>query len=101
MEQNSLINNISKRAFWDVKFDELDPTKHKEYIIRKIFERGKWQDIIEIIKFYSYDSTIKTLLNIETMNTQGLQIASTIFNKPKEDFKCFTNKPFLPSCLKH
>ena len=93
--------SISRRAFWDINFEELEPTQHKEYIIRKVFERGKWNDIVNVIKFYSYDVTLEILKNLDSLNEKGLQIASVVFNTSKKEFKCYTNKLFRPSCLKH
>jgi hypothetical protein len=92
---------LSNRAFWDIKFEDLDINKHKDFIIRRVFERGKWEDIKATIKYYSIQSVKDTLINVESMSEKGLEMASIILNIPKSKFKCFTNKPFLPSYLKH
>lgn len=86
--------NISSRPFWDINMEELDPENHKEFIIRRVFERGKWQDIKEIVRFYSYSEVRETLKNTESMSEKGLNLASVIFNLSKKDFKCSTKKQF-------
>lgn len=96
---NSL--NISTRAFWDIKTDELDPAAHKEFIVRRVFENGKWKDVKNVIQYYSYDDVQQTLLNLDSMSEKGLNLSAIIFDMPKNNFKCFTNKPFRPSYTKH
>lgn len=96
---NSL--NISSRAFWDIRMDELDPLAHKEFIIRRVFENGKWSDVKNVIQYYSYDDVQKTLLNLDSMSEKGLNLSATIFDMPKNNFKCFINKPFRSSYSKH
>lgn len=93
--------NLSSRAFWDIDFKELDYNKHKEFIIKRVFEYGKWSDIVELTKFYGYNDTQSIIINLENLNSNGLTIASIIFNTPKQNFKCYTNKQFLPHFMTH
>ncbi len=92
--------NISSRPFWDINMEELDPEKHKEFIIRRVFERGKWLDIKKIIQYYSYGGVRETLKYLEAMSEKGLNLASVVFNLPKNEFKCSTKKQFRPYYFK-
>jgi Family of unknown function (DUF6922) len=44
--------SLPKYAFWDVDLDKLDMLKDKNFIISRMFERGKLDDVFSIITFY-------------------------------------------------
>jgi hypothetical protein len=95
------IPNISSRAFWEHDFNKLNFKDNYEYIICKIFDYGKWNDIITIISFYGKNKVFETLINAENLTQEGLQLASVIFRINKSKFKCYTKKQYLPSFMKH
>ncbi|WP_425476297.1 DUF6922 domain-containing protein [Paraflavitalea speifideaquila] len=39
-------------AFWDVKRENLDFSRDKGFIISRMFERGKFEDVLSLIAFY-------------------------------------------------
>ncbi|NJK85161.1 MAG: hypothetical protein HC906_03540 [Bacteroidales bacterium] len=94
-------NYISARAFWDSNFNELDFTENAKFIIIRVFNFGKWLDIIRTIEYYGDEKIIKTLTEAEYLTEYGLQLASTIFNVEKKSFKCYTNKQYRHSSNKH
>lgn len=46
------ISIIRKGIFWDTDFQEINWIESKSSIIKRVFERGNEQEIIEIIRFY-------------------------------------------------
>ncbi|MFB6181608.1 MAG: hypothetical protein ABEJ24_01800 [Candidatus Magasanikbacteria bacterium] len=40
----SLLEDL-KPIFWDVDFSDLNTEEHKEYIITRIAEKGRWRDV--------------------------------------------------------
>jgi len=92
--------NISSRAFWDTDFYNLDFQRHKNHIIQRVFEYGKWDDILKIISYYENKVITNTLLNAEFLSEKSLQLSSAIFKISKDKFKCFTKKPYHPSLKK-
>jgi len=44
---------LTKTAFWDVDFNQMDSDKHADFIIARVFEYGLTQDIRTIIKRYT------------------------------------------------
>lgn len=34
-----------KPIFWDIDFNDLNKEEHKEYIITRITEKGRWRDV--------------------------------------------------------
>ncbi|MCW5906781.1 MAG: hypothetical protein KIS94_02895 [Chitinophagales bacterium] len=43
---------LTKTAFWDTNFNELDEIQHADFIIARVFQYGLLQDIKAVIKHY-------------------------------------------------
>jgi hypothetical protein len=87
--------NISNRAFWDVDFDKLkqNADSYASYIIRKVFEFGTFDDILNVISYFKKSQVIDVLISTHYLSEKTLHFASAIFKIEKSKFKCFTNKP--------
>lgn len=86
--------NISPKAFWDTNFDKLDYEANKDYIIAKVFEFGKWKDMIEITKFYGEDQVKGALISHPFFFPDTISFISVIFKIPKDQMACYKNKPY-------
>jgi hypothetical protein len=53
---------ISSKAFWDTNSDKPDYEANKDAIDAKVFEFGKWENMIEITRFYGEEQVKKRLL---------------------------------------
>ena len=76
-------------AFWDVKREYLDLSRDKTFIISRMFERGKFEDVLSIIVFYGKDETANVLQNNKYLNRQGLFLAHALLGLPLQDFKAY------------
>jgi uncharacterized protein DUF6922 len=76
-------------AFWDVKTENLDLSKDMGFIISRMFERGKFDDVLSIIVFYGKEETAKVLQNNKYLNRQGLYLAHTLLGLPLQEFKAY------------
>jgi hypothetical protein len=83
---------ISKKAFWDTCFEDLDFQKNKDAIITKVFEYGKWEDMLAITRYYGSEDVKKALLSSYYLSDATLSFASAIFSIPKEQFRCYEQK---------
>lgn len=45
--------SISKKAFWDISFEELDFEQFSLFVMEKVFNYGSWNDQVVIMKYYS------------------------------------------------
>lgn len=59
---------LSTWAFWDTDFSILDFQAHKTFIIRRVFEHWKWDDIMNIIAYYGDKAVIDSLLETEFLS---------------------------------
>jgi hypothetical protein len=76
-------------AFWDVKRETLDISRDKPFIISRMFERGKFDDVLSVIVFYGKDETANVLQNNKYLNRQGLFLAHALLGLPLQDFKAY------------
>ncbi len=60
------LDNIRKSLFWDTDFAQIDWQQNKRAIIKRIFERGNEQEIVEIISFYGKKNIISELKTIKS-----------------------------------
>jgi hypothetical protein len=90
------IAQLSNRAFWDVDMSKLDYEKQADYIIRKIFEYGSWNDILEITVYYGIDKIKSVLTTASYLRENTLYFASLFLDIPRSQFKCYTTKQYHP-----
>jgi len=90
------INQFSNHLFWDVKRDQLDIDKNKEYIIWQVLEYGKLTDWKLIREYYGILQIAKIAMNFRTLDTKSLSFISLLSGIPKEKFKCYTFQQSVP-----
>lgn len=89
MKESQEIIALPGYAFWDVDRENLDFVKDKGFIVSRIFERGKLDDVLSVIVLYGKDETGKILQNNKYLNRQGLFLAPSLLGLPLQDFKAY------------
>lgn len=88
---------LSKQAFWDVDFEKLDYEENARFIIERIFERGKLDEILEVDACYSEEFVKDILTTARYLSGDTISFASAFYKIPKESFACYTRKQLHPS----
>ncbi len=86
----------NKRIFWDVNAENLDFDKKASFIIERVFERGDVEDIRMCRRFYGDKKIAAALLNAKFLMEHTTYLASAIFNKPLNDFRCYMLRQLNP-----
>ena len=86
--------NISTKAFWDVDFEKLilQADQYSDFIIRKVFEHGTFDDVIMVVQYFGKQKSMDCLVSSLFLSEKTLHFASALFKIEKSNFKCFTNK---------
>jgi hypothetical protein len=79
---------ISKRAFWDIDFNSIDWEKNSQYLIVRVIERGKFQDLFGIINFYGKERVKNELRTASKLPQRTYDFARAYFALNKDDFQC-------------
>ena len=91
---------FARRIFWDVDFDKLDYDGKAGFIIERVFERGDVDDIRQCRRYYGDEKVVDALLKAKFLSLSTLHFVSAIFDRPLEDFRCYTlrlsNQAHLP-----
>ena len=69
--------------------EKLDISRNKEFIISRMFERGKLDDVLSTIVYYGKDEAVKVLKGNKYLNRPGLFLAHTLLGLPLQDFKAY------------
>lgn len=88
---NDLKNNLllPGYAFWDVKRENLDFTRDKQFIVSRMFERGNLEDVLSLVAFYGVKEAGNVLKSNKYLNRQGLFLAHSLLGLPLQDFKAY------------
>ncbi len=86
--------SISKKAFWDISFDELDFEKSSLFVMEKVFNYGSWNDQLLIMKYYSLPRIRQEIVKSAYLRKPVLSFLCTILQLQKTDFTCY-NKMLL------
>ncbi len=93
-----MISQFSQTLFWDTDISSLSETDHSEFIIQRVCMFGSWNDWLILKKKYGMQKIENELLTARYLDQKTLNYFSLIFNKPKDNFRCYT---FQPSTQKH
>ena len=88
------IIHLSKQAFWDVDMDKLDYEIQANAIIRRVFDNGSWEDILEVMVYYGKEKVLNALTSAPYLKEITIVFASKLFHIPYADFKCYPTKQF-------
>ena len=83
--------NISKTAFWDVDFENLDFENNSLFIMDKVFNYGLWADVIAILKYYGLER-VKEELILKGLNEDQVEIIETYLTMDGIDISNATNE---------
>ncbi len=87
--------NFTKSLFWDIDIDNLDYKIHKRFIIERVLTRGNWNDWQELKTFYGLKEIQNEAINIRYLDKKTLNFCHTLFNIPKEKFRCYNTEPSI------
>ena len=75
--------------FWDFDIVQIDLIKNKESVIERITLRGKFEEFIEMMRFYGKETAKKTLLKARYLDKRTLSYCVAFFETPITEFRCY------------
>lgn len=90
------IIHLSPLAFWDTDMNTLDYEAQADYIIRKVFDYGSWEDVLEVTAYYGKEKVKEALKTAPYLMQKTYVLASKLFQIPISDFKCSTTRQLHP-----
>jgi hypothetical protein len=87
---------MDEKLFWEADLTTLNPIKHKQYIIERVFDKGTWNDIKEIAKFYSIDEIKFALQWARWFDIKTIHFISVYFDIPLEKMRSYRQRQDSP-----
>ena len=85
---------ISKKAFWDISFDDLDFENSSLFVMEKVFNYGSWDDQVKIMRYYGIERIRSEIVHANYFRKPVLSFLCAILKLKKTDFECY-NKMLL------
>jgi hypothetical protein len=87
---------LSKKAFWDTSFEDLEFEKSSLYVMEKVFNYGTWNDQVAIMKYYGLSRIRQEIVQASYLRKPVLSFLCTILQIPKTDFSCYNKMQLNP-----
>jgi hypothetical protein len=84
-----MVPPISKKAFWDVNFKQLDFEGSSLFIMMKVFNYGTWADQMALLRYHGSDRVKKEIINAAYLRQPVLSFLCVILGLQKNDFQCY------------
>ncbi|WP_158605216.1 DUF6922 domain-containing protein [Hanamia caeni] len=95
-KKNEINNLFNATLFWDVDFSSLDPEKNSRLIIERVFSLGTIDEIKVTIRYYGKNRVVNILENLAYLDPKTLNFVSLLFDKPKNEFRCYSKRLSSP-----
>lgn len=96
MNNDKIINKLSKHLFWDVNRNALNLDKNKAYIIKQVLEFGLIEDWKLIYNYFGISIIAKEAKNFRELDKKALSFISAISKIPLEEFRCYNYQQSIP-----
>lgn len=79
MKNSPIGMQLCPSLFWDFDIAQMDLFKNQASVIERITLRGKFEEFIEMIRFYGKETAKKTLLNARYLDKRTLSYCVVFF----------------------
>ena len=87
--------NLPKILFWDSNIANVDYEQHARSIIERVITRGSLADWKMIKDYYGLNRIEEEILQMRTLDAITLNFFSQFFDKPKKQFRCYTQDALI------
>jgi hypothetical protein len=96
VEKFSQMPGISRKAFWDVNFEEPCLKRDRLFIIQRLFDYGLFDELIVIIKWYGRENIREDIVKANWLQKKTISFCCALFDLQPQDFKCYTKRQLNP-----
>lgn len=87
---------FSPWLFWDSDPAKIDFQRDRNKIIRRAFDLGLIEDVVEALWYYKEEELVEALTTASYLPQNAILLGSALFHLKPEDFKCSTSKQLHP-----
>jgi uncharacterized protein DUF6922 len=94
--RSDIAPQFSPWLFWDSDPENIDFRRDRNKVIRRVFDLGLVEDVVEALWYYSREELVEALTSASYLPQNAILLACTLFELKPEDFKCSTSKQLHP-----
>jgi len=87
-----LISRLSPYLFWDTDPKDIDPEKHRRWIIERVLMYGTLPDFRLILQYYGWETIGRVAKNSRQIDCKTASFIAAMTGIPKKEFFCYTYK---------
>jgi hypothetical protein len=87
-----MIPNLSKTAFLDVNFEQLDYENRSAFIMEKVFNYGLWEDQLAVVKYYGKERVKREIVKGVYFKKKVFRFLCVAFDLEPTDFTCYIRR---------
>lgn len=91
------IKDLSVHLFWDVDREKVDIQGSKKLIVQRVLELGTLEDWKVLVQMYGLKEIDEVALRLRSLDDITISFLCTIFNRKKEDFRCYRLRQSAPN----
>ena len=91
------IKDLSAHLFWDVDREKMDIETSKNLIVQRVLELGMLEDWKVLVHMYGLKGIEEVALQLRSFDDMTLSFLCAIFNREKEDFRCYRLRQSAPN----
>ncbi len=95
-EQEKMPPVFSPWLFWDSDPAKIDYVRDRNKIIRRAFDLGLIEDVVEALWYYRREELVEALTSASYLPQNAMLLAGALFHLKPNDFKCFTSRQLHP-----
>jgi hypothetical protein len=88
---------LPRALFWDTDTATLDLDKHAKQIIARVVERGGLEGWHKLRRHYGDEKLRQVVTSLRTLEPRTVNFLCLMLNLKREDFRCYTSRPFPPA----
>lgn len=89
--------DLSPYLFWDSDIGQIDLQSSKKLIVQRVLEMGTLEDWKILVQMYGLDGIEGISLQLRYLDNVTLSFLCAIFEREKEDFRCYRLKRSNPN----
>ena len=94
MSKELFISQLSTYLFWDIDLKEFDPEISSKQLIQRVLEYGQLKDWRLLYEFYGLERIVSDCKAMRTLDPKALSFVCAISGTNKEDYRCYTMRPY-------
>ncbi len=89
------MKGFSAYLFWDVDPDKVEIDKHQSWLVRRVLEKGTWEDWKKLRQLLTKAQLIESIKGLRSLEKRAMSFACASLGIEKETLRCYKESQSL------